>query len=303
MKIQVSYLIGYSFLLFILGCNADKNNEVEFDIIISNALIYDGTGGQPYKGDVGIKDDRIQGIGDLKTSTSDTVIDAKGLALSPGFIDNHSHHDGGIGIYQDAIACVSQGLTTVVVGQDGGSNYPLADFFASLEKTPPAINFASYIGFGTIRSEVMKKDYKRFATQEEIEQMKTLAKQEMASGALGLSTGLEYDPGIYSDPSEIIQVAQTISNLDGRYISHMRNEDQYIWEAIDELLNIGDKTKIPVQISHIKLAWQDYFGLADSLLSILDDARKRGINVTADIYPYTYWNSDLTVLMASRDYS
>ena len=83
----------------------------------------------------------------------------------------------------------------------------------------------------------------------------------------------------------------------------MRNEDQYIWEAIDELLNIGDKTKIPVQISHIKLAWQDYFGLADSLLSILDDARKRGINVTADIYPYTYWNSDLTVLMASRDYS
>ena len=124
----------------------------------------------------------------------------------------------------------------------------------------------------------------------------------MESGALGLSTGLEYDPSIYSDTSEIIQVARVVGAMGGKYISHMRSEDRYFWAAIDELLNIGEKANIDVQISHIKLAMQGYFGLADSVVGILNDARERGINVTADIYPYTYWQSDLTVLMPSRDF-
>ena len=145
------------------------------------------------------------------------MIDARGLVLAPGFIDTHSHADRQIFTHRDALAAVSQGITTIVVGQDGGSADTLSAFFAQLEATPPAINVASYVGHNTVRDLVMGEDFRRHATPDEVRRMQELVRQGMRDGALGLSTGLEYDPGIYSDPSEVLALARTAAE-DGRAI-------------------------------------------------------------------------------------
>src|SRR5207237_2980140 len=149
------------------------------------------------------------------------VIDAHGLTLAPGFIDTHSHHDWELWKLRDARAAVSQGITTIVAGQDGSSRFPIADAFARLDTQPGAINVASYVGHGTIRRRVMGDDYRRVATAAEVERMKQLVREEMAAGALGLSTGLEYDPGIFSSHDEVLELAKVAGAMGGRYISHM----------------------------------------------------------------------------------
>ena len=154
----------------------------------------------------------------------------------------------------------SQGITTVVAGQDGGQNYPLAEFFASLETTPVAINVASYAGYGTLRRRAMGEDFQRHATPEELAEMVSLLRAEMEAGALGLSTGLEYDPGSFSATEELVELAREAALHGGRYISHIRSEDQYYWEAIDEIINVGREAEIPVQVSHIKLAMTRWWG-------------------------------------------
>src|SRR5262249_41462291 len=149
---------------------------------------------------------------------------------------------------------VSQGITTVVVGQDGSSTFPLAEYFNRLRNDPAAVNVASYIGHGTIRREVLGADFKRAAAPDEGRRMEELVRAEMLSGALGLSTGLEYDPGIYSAPSEVVALAKVAGAAGGRYISHIRSEDRTEWDAIDEIIAIGREAQIPVQVSHMKLA-------------------------------------------------
>ena len=274
----------------------------KFDFIIRNAIIYDGSGNASYKGDIGINADTIARIGDLSKAKAINEYDAKGLALSPGFIDTHSHHSRGMFGIRDMPACVSQGITTIVVGQDGGSYFPLSDFFKRIEETPVAVNVASYSGHNTLRDSVIIGDYKRFCTPEEVEQMKEMLKQDMEAGALGLSTGLEYDPGIFSDPTEVMELAKLTSELGGRYISHIRSEDRFFWTALDEILNIGSVTKMPVQISHTKLAMKSIWGQSDKLLRKLDSARNAGVNLTADVYPYAYWQATMTVLFTDRDF-
>lgn len=270
--------------------------------LITNAEVIDGAGGPPRRVSVRISGDRITAIGALTASAGEKVIDARGLTLAPGFIDTHSHHDRGLVEQRDALAAVSQGITTIVVGQDGGSPYPLAEFFSKLESSAPAVNVASYVGHGTLRRRVMGADFKRAASAEEVAKMSEMLRAEMQAGALGLSTGLEYDPGIYSDPSEVIALAKAIAPLGGRYISHMRSEDREFWKALDETINIGRQAKIPVQISHIKLAMRTLWGQHAKLLAALNAARKEGIRLTADIYPYTYWQSGMTVLFPNRDF-
>ncbi len=274
----------------------------KFDFIIRNAVVYDGSGDSSFKGDIGINSDTIAFIGDLSTAASTMEWDAKGLALSPGFIDTHSHHSRGMFEIRDMPSCVSQGITTIVVGQDGGSYFPLADFFNKVEEIPVAVNIASYSGHNTLRDSVIIGDYKRFCTTEEVELMKTMLKQDMDAGALGLSTGLEYDPGIFSDPTEVMELAKLTSELGGRYISHIRSEDRFFWKALDEILNIGSVTKMPVQISHTKLAMKSIWGQSDKLIRILDSARAAGVQLTADLYPYAYWQSTMTVLFTDRDF-
>jgi N-acyl-D-amino-acid deacylase len=291
------FILGL-FLIGFFGCQKQK-----FDLIIRNATIYDGTGSGSITGDVAINGDTIVALGDLSRAEATQSIDATGKILTPGFIDTHSHHDWGLNKNPEALAVVSQGVTTIIVGQDGGSNLPLRDYFNKLSDSSVAVNVGSYSGHNSIRDKVLGKDFKRHATKEEVNHMIALLKDDMDAGAFGLSTGLEYDPGIYSDKEEVLSLSKTLTPYNGRYISHMRSEDRYFWDALNEIISIGREAKIPVQISHFKLAMRGLWGKADTTLRLLDKARTEGINVTADIYPYTYWSSTIRVLFPDRNFN
>ena len=271
-------------------------------VLITNATVIDGTGSPARRASVRIVGDRIAAIGVLASRSGETVVDARGLTLAPGFIDTHSHADDDLFDHPDALGVVSQGITTIIGGQDGGSPIPLAGYFARLEKSPAAVNVGMYVGHGSIRDSVMGADFKRAATAAEVARMKAILASEMRAGAIGLSSGLEYDPGIYSDRSEVIELAKVSASFGGRYISHIRSEDYAFWQAIDEIVAIGREARLPVQISHAKLAMRSLWGHADSLVGILDAARATGVDITADSYPYLYWHSTLTVLFPKRDF-
>ncbi len=271
------------------------------DTLIINARIIDGTGSGAVVGSVRLRDDRITAVGELTSNESDDVIDAGGLVLAPGFIDTHSHSDRLILTERDALAKIAQGITTAVVGQDGDAPYPLADFFGTLEATPPKVNIAAYAGHNTLRDEVMGADFRRAANDDEIKAMSALLEGELAAGALGLSTGLEYEPGIHSETREVVQLAQLTADVGGRYISHIRSEDRWFDDALEEIIQIGRATGMPVQISHLKLAMASQWGRAPWVIERLNAARQEGIDLTADIYPYTYWQSHMMVLLPERD--
>ena len=272
--------------------------------LINNVLVIDGTGKDAFPGFVRIQGTLIKEVGNIVPGKGETVLDGHGQVLSPGFIDTHSHADKALSNSPGALAAVGQGITTAVIGQDGGIDYklpPLTEYFASLEKNPVAINIAAYASHNTIRAEVLGNDYQHPSTDAQLEQMQTLLEAEMNAGALGLSTGLEYDPGIYSDQTELIQLAKLVNQYGGRYISHLRSEDRWFFEALEEIIAIGRESGVPVQISHLKLAMKSLWGRAPEILAMLDKARAEGIDITADIYPYEYWQSFLYVLVPDRD--
>jgi N-acyl-D-amino-acid deacylase len=271
------------------------------DTLIINARIIDGTGSPATLGSVRLSGDRIAALGDLAAGDADHIIDANGLVLAPGFIDTHSHSDRLILAERDALAKITQGITTAVVGQDGESPYPLASFYAALEAAPAKINVAAYAGHNTLRDEVMGADFRRPANDDEIKAMGALLERELATGALGLSTGLEYEPGIHSQTSEVMQLAQLTAEAGGRYISHIRSEDRWFNDALGEIIEIGRVTGMPVQISHLKLAMASLWGRSPWIIKRLDAARAEGIDLTADIYPYTYWQASMLVLLPERD--
>jgi N-acyl-D-amino-acid deacylase len=289
-------------LSFLLAAGLPAQSDSR-TLLIRGAAVHDGSGGPPRSVAVRVAGDRIVAVGRLTPTRGDSVVDAAGLVLAPGFIDTHSHHGSGLGGDRAALAATSQGITTIVVGQDGGSYYPLRTFFARLDSTPAAINVASYTGHGTLREAVMDSGFRRMASDREIARMRQLLREELAAGALGLSSGLEYDPGIYSTTAELVALAREAAAVGARYASHIRSEDRAFWGAVDELLTIGRVARLPVHLSHAKLAMRSLWGGADSLRSILDRARAEGIRVTADVYPYAYWQSTLTVLFPDRDFT
>ena len=290
-------------LAALLLCVSCAERPVAVGTTISNVSIVDGTGSSAYTGAVRFIGDSIIAVGpSVKAEPNDSIVDGKGLTLAPGFIDTHSHHDDGLLQTPDALAVVSQGITTIIAGQDGYHPLPLQATLDSLSAAPPAVNIAFYVGHGALRSAVMGDDFKRKATAAEIDSMVALLRSEFGAGALGLSAGLEYDPGIYSDPSEVMALAKVTASLGGRYISHIRSEDRWFWQAVDEIIAIGREAKLPVQISHMKLGMIPLWGQADSLIHVLDRARASGVEITADVYPYPYWQSTLTVLYPKRDF-
>ncbi len=291
-------------LLFISICSLllGACSESRFDIIIKNAQVIDGSGEASFVGDVGINADTIAAVGNLSKAVAEIEIDASGLVLSPGFIDTHSHHDWGMFDKRDLLALTSQGVTTMIVGQDGGSQFPLTRLMSKLDSAPVAINVGSYTGHNTLRRIVLGEKYQREATKEEEGQMKEMLERDLKAGSLGLSTGLEYDPGIYSNQNEVLELANVVARYKGRYISHMRSEDRYFWDALREIINIGKQSAVPVQISHAKLAMKSLWGQSDKVVGILDSARDAGIDITADIYPYPYWQSTMTVLFPERNF-
>ena len=271
--------------------------------LITNVSVIDGSGAPAVDADVRVTGDRIAEIGLLSACDGESVVDGGGQVLAPGFIDTHSHADGAIRELPDALNHVSQGITTAIIGQDGGSRYPLADFFSEMEAAPSTMNIASYVGHNRLRNEVMGDDFKRVATEDEVAQMIAMLQREMEAGALGLAAGLEYEPGIHSETSEVMALAHAAAEAGGRYISHVRSEDRWFEDAIDEIILIGRETGMPVQVSHIKLAMKRLWGSADDVIEKLEAARAEGINITADIYPYEYWQSTIMVLLPDRDHT
>ena len=295
--IHLGIAVAASFLMQMAALGSSGKS-----MLIENALIADGTGADMFNGDVRVRDGKIIAIGDLAGQRGEQIVDAGGKVLAPGFIDTHSHHEGGLAEDPGALEAVSQGITTIVTGQDGGSQIPLSRMFAAYTARPVAINIASYSGHNSIRGAVMGEDYKREATPDEIAKMRALLAEDMRAGALGLSTGLEYDPGIYSSHDEVLTLAREAAASGGRYISHIRSEDRDLWSSVDELIRIGRETGMPVQVSHAKLAMTDWWGQAGKFIGKLDRAREDGVNVTLDIYPYDYWHSGLSVLWPERNF-
>ncbi len=269
--------------------------------LITNVVVIDGTGASRREASVRLQSGKILEVGNLQPGANDIVIDGGGQALAPGFIDTHSHADDELFEQPNALAATSQGITTAVLGQDGGSPFPLLDFRLKLLDNPVAVNVASYSGHNTLRAHVMKTDFRRHATEPEISVMGQFLREDLQAGSLGLAAGLEYDPGIYSNTEEVIALARIAADHGGRYISHVRSEDRWFEQAIDEIIEIGRQAEIPVQVSHIKLALTTLWGRAPEILAKMDAARDEGIAITADIYPYEYWQSGMMVLLPERD--
>ena len=267
--------------------------------LIKNATIIDGSGRPSFRGDVRIKDGKIAKIGTIKASAGDEVIDASGVVLAPGFIDIHNHSESGLLREGSAANQVSQGLTTVMVGPDGGSPFPIKDYFAKL-KGKIAVNVGAFIGHATVREEVMKSDYTRKATDAEIVQMTGLVEQSMNEGAFGLSSGLEYDVGFSASTEELIALSRAAAKHHGIYMTHMRDEEEGMLNALREAIRIGREAKLPVQISHIKMGNRNVWGKSAEAIALVEEARKSGFDITADAYPYTAWASTITVLVPSR---
>jgi N-acyl-D-amino-acid deacylase len=269
--------------------------------VIANISIVDGTGAPARKGSVRIADGRILDVGDVTPGQTEIVIDGGGKTLAPGFIDTHSHHDEDISKSADLVAATSQGITTIIVGQDGTSASPLRDFLARLEKTPVAVNVGSYSGHNTLRENGMDAA-RRPATPEEIVRMTRLLEDDMAAGAFGLSTGLEYETGNFSTSAEILALAQVSARLGGRYASHIRDEEAGLMAALQEVIDIGQQTHAPVHVSHLKIGARKLWGTTDKVLQLLNDARAAGVDITADVYPYTYWQSTMRVMFPNKTY-
>jgi N-acyl-D-amino-acid deacylase len=272
-------------------------------VVILGATLIDGSGRAAIRNSaVVIKGDTIVAVGPrsrVKVPSDARVIDARGLVLAPGFIDAHNHSDRGFTTDPAAASQVSQGITTVVVGQDGGSPFPVGPYLAGLDRDPIALNVLTFIGHATVRSEVMGEDTNRLATPAEIEKMKQMVELAMRDGAVGLSTGLEYETGKPASTEEIIALARVASASGGIYISHIRDEADKTFEALEEAIRIGREARIPVQISHIKLGSVAVWGRAQEAVALINKARANGQDVTADCYPYEAWSSTIRVLIPS----
>jgi N-acyl-D-amino-acid deacylase len=288
-------------ILVLLTASGAQTSADAPSILISGGTVIDGTGSPGRLADVRIVAGRIREVGKLARRAGEQVIDAHGMVVAPGFIDAHSHADEGALNLPGAALNVRQGITTVVVGQDGQSHFPLAGWFRSLTSVGTAINVASFAGHGTVRARVMGASYKRPARPEEIAKMQALVAQEMNSGALGLSSGLEYDPGYYASTSELVSLAKAAS-AGGMYISHVRDEGDGALTSFRELIRIALEGRLPAQISHIKLDTSPVWHKAKEALGLMARARSAKLDITADVYPYLYWQSTITVLTLDRNW-
>lgn len=296
-------LLCLSLLLMVAAATLFTSQAADGTIAIVGATLIDGSGRSPLTDSVVLlKDDTIVAAGkrgQVQVPAGARVIDASGLVVAPGFIDAHNHSDRGFSTDSSAASQVSQGITTVVVGQDGGSPFPVGEFLRELDNNPIALNVLTFVGHATVRSRVLGEDTNRLATPAEIEKMRQLVEQAMREGAMGLSTGLEYETGKPASTEEVVALAKAAAAHGGIYISHIRDEADKSFEALAEALQIGREARIPVQISHIKLGTLKVWGKAKQVVELIEKARSRGVDVTADCYPYDAWSSTIRVLIPS----
>ncbi|MFN3728202.1 MAG: N-acyl-D-amino-acid deacylase family protein [Fimbriimonadaceae bacterium] len=270
--------------------------------LIQGGTIVDGTGAPRIRADVRIEGRRIVAVGRLSPLPGESVVNAQGLVVAPGFIDSHSHADGGLLEGLPADSQLRQGITTAVAGQDGYWRGPVAQTMEQLSRQPLSLNVALFSGHGGIRRHVLGENFKREATSAELLALASLVEADMKAGALGLSTGLEYDPGFYSPTEEVVELAKVAGRAGGMYISHVRDEGHHAMKAFEEVVRIAREARLPGQISHIKLGVAPVWGKAREALGVIERARDQGLDITADVYPYTYWQSTITVLTLSKDW-
>ena len=268
----------------------------EYDTIIRNGRIVDGTGNPWYVTDIGIINDRIVRIADLSDAVAGRIIDASGLVVSPGFIDPHTHAIRGIFDVPNAESALLQGVTTLTEGNDGSSPFPIDEHFQDIVDQKISPNWGVFVGQGTIRSAVIGLE-ERDPTAEEMAQMKNMVRQAMEQGALGISTGLFYVPGSFTSTEEVIELSKVAAEYNGIYISHMREEAAQLLESVRETIRIGEEANIPVQMTHHKVIGVENWGSSVGSLSMVDEARARGIDITIDQYPYTASQTSINALI------
>jgi N-acyl-D-amino-acid deacylase len=298
-------LIFIFILTFVASAQTQQN---AYDIIIKNGMVYDGGGSRPRRADVGVKGDRIAAIGDLKAAQAATVIDADGLAVTPGFINMLSWAVDDLVVDGRSLGDIKQGVTTEIFGE-GDSMGPLndemkrrrkeaqgdlkfeiewttlAEYLQYLEKRGVSANVASYIGATTIREYVVGLEDKK-ATPEQMDRMRELARREMEAGALGIGSSLIYAPAFYAPTEELIEMCKVAAKYKGKYISHMRSEGARLIEAVEELLRIAREAGIPAEIYHLKAAGASNWSKMDQVIAMVEKARREGLKITADMYTY-----------------
>ncbi len=310
-----------------LGCGGRVSipGRSRWDLVVRHGTIFDGSGSAPFEGDVGIVDGRIAAVGRALNGRGGDEIDARGLAVAPGFIDIHSHADGTLFEDPRAESVIRQGVTTVIVGQDGGSRGPsrddprastqvrrslraqgpfasLGDFLASVDALPSAVNVASMVGLGTVRGIVIGDDDRR-ATPAEIARMRSLVSAAIQHGACGASSGLEYVPGAFATQEELAAVCEPLAAARLPYATHMRNEDDRLLESLDESIAVARGAGCPLQVSHLKTQGPRNWPKIGAALDRLEAARASGLDVAFDRYPYVAYQTGLTNLFPawSRD--
>jgi N-acyl-D-amino-acid deacylase len=273
---------------------------VNYDTIIKNGRIIDGTGAAWYRGDVAIAGGKIAALGVLDVnSTASQVIDAADQYVAPGFIDVHAHCEGDFDNQPQAENFLRMGVTTVVTGNCGGSYLNLGDALTSLTSLPLGVNVGSFIGHNTVRRNVMGNEDRDPSTTEILE-MRRLVSQAMTDGAVGMSTGLIYTPGTYSKTPEIIALAEEVAKANGIYVSHMRSEGDRVTSAIEEALTIGREAGLPVHISHFKITSPKRHGESSVTLGMVEAARQAGQDVTVDQYAYTASSTTIRTMVATE---
>ncbi|WP_396203610.1 amidohydrolase family protein [Gemmatimonas sp.] len=317
--IAVRRMVGALLLAIIAGApaHAEGQEAPRFDVLIRGGRVFDGTGNPAFPADVGIRDGRIVAVGRFANARATRVIDAKGKHVAPGFIDIHSHADDGASIqggfrdkdprYRAAPNLVTQGVTTVVVNHDGRSPWPVAEQRAFIEQNGIGPNTLLMVGHGTVRARVMGNDFRRPARPDEIARMQQLVRQAMREGAIGLSAGLEYVPGRWSTTDEVVALTKEIVPFDGVYISHQRAEGgdpMWFWpsqdaagaptlmDAVQETIEIGERTGARVVASHIKAKGEHWRGTSQAIIQLIERARARGVDVWADQYTYNTSGTD-----------
>jgi N-acyl-D-amino-acid deacylase len=283
--------------LFLLGliCAA-ACAAADYDLLVRNARVIDGAGNPWYRADVGVKDGRIAAIGNLAASSATRTVDAKGRVLTPGFIDVHTHVEGAIERLPEAANFVTDGVTTIVTGNCGGSESDIAAFFTRLEKIRLGINVATLIGHNTVRRQVMGSA-NRQASAEEIARMQELVEKGMREGAVGYSTGLIYIPGTYASSDEVVALGKAAAKHGGVYASHMRDEGAHIIEAIEEAVRVGREAGMPVQLSHFKIDNKRLWGASEKSIALVEKSRREGIDVVVDQYPYDHSSTSLSITL------
>ena len=298
---------------------------MSMDTVIVNGKIINGTNSPWFSGDIGIKNGKISRIGKLKPSEASVVVDAKGLIVCPGFIDAHSHTDMILHLNPKTESTIRQGITTMVVGNCGFSLAPVAPAYRNLlerslsqfipqeaaisltwntfdeylkheEERGMASNIACLVGHGTVRTAVMGYE-RRSSTPEELEMMKEHVAEAMKAGAVGLSSGLIYPPGMYAETSELVELAKVAADYGGVYASHIRGEGETLIEAVGEALKVGRDAGIPVQISHHKASGKSSWGHTQKTLEMMENSRAEGVDVTCDQYPYEAGMTSLATLL------